>query len=493
MLPDVTINVSGPTSAGGANPSDTGQVFPVGVTQRGRTDGPSWITSLQQWTNAFGARLASSAAYDWAQTFFEEGGHGGWFGRVFGATAATATLNLLDGSSGVSLVVKAGQAGQQDPGVWANGAAGGLSVAVVAVGSGYQLQVFLGGTFVEASPQFATQQQAVDWSTNTQGQGSNYIVVALGAGSLVPAVITATNLAGGTDGSAVGDSDWQGALDRTPGALGSGQVIAIGRTTAAGQLQALDHAQKKLRFALLDGTDTPTAATLITQAAAVYGAPNNGRRYGQLCAPWDVIPGLTSYSSRTAPPSARLAAQYARVDGLGNPNQPAAGRNGIAQYAQDLSQPNFTDTDRLALNNAGVTLSRRRFGGIIATWGMRTLADQNTDRDWSMAGNVRTVMAYGARAKIIGDAHEFNNIDGFGHELGAFKGALTGPALQLHRAGALYGASPSEAFSIDTGPGVNPPSQITQGIEAANVKLRPAGAAEAILINVVKVPLTETV
>jgi hypothetical protein len=98
----------------------------------------------------------------------------------------------------------------------------------------------------------------------------------------VPAAIAATSLntTAGTDGSAVADADWQGALDRIVPDLGPGQIAAPGRTTSAGQLQVLDHAQTHNRFALLDLADTSSDATLIAAAQALYAAPNKGAGTG---------------------------------------------------------------------------------------------------------------------------------------------------------------------------------------------------------------------
>lgn len=486
-LPDVIVTVSS-AAAPVTDPSDTGQAFFAGVTQRGRTDQPMSLTSLQDFLTYCGQRLTSSVLYDSVETFFSEGGKTLQVSRVFGSGAVAATLNLLDNSAGVSLVVKAGQNGVQDPGAWANGAAGGLSIAVVSLTSGYQLQVLLNGVQVEASWPLTTQQDAVNWS-----QQSKYVTITLGASTNPPAAAAAANLAGGTDGAATADSDWQAALDRIPSTAGPGQVCAPGRTTSAGQLQLLDHAQKYNRFALLDGQDTSSDSTLATQASSLYAAPNNGRRYGQLLAPWDVIPGLTAGTTRTVPPCARLAAQYARVDALGNPNQAASGKNGKARFVQDLSQPKWTDAQRLNLNNAGVTVSRRRFAGAVMTYGLRTLADQQQDAQWSQAPNVRCVMAYVAKAKIIGDSHEFDQIDAQGRELSAFQGDLTGPAIDLFNVGALYGEVPSDAFLVDTGPGLNPVSNLAQGIMTAAVKLRTSPNAEQVQIQIIKTPVTQAV
>jgi phage tail sheath protein FI len=270
-------------------------------------------------------------------------------------------------------------------------------------------------------------------------------------------------------------------------------VLAPGRTTSAGQLQVIDHAQKRGRFALLDAPDTASDATIVAAAQALYVAPNNGRRWCQMFAPWDIIPGITANSTRTVAPSARAAAQYARVDALGNPNQAAAGRNGVARFTVDLSQAAWTDAQRLNLNNAGVTVSRRRFGNAIQTFGMRTLADQALDANWSMAPNVRTVMAYVARARVVGDAHEFDQIDGQGRTISAFRGELMGLANDLFLAGALFGATPAEAFYVETGPAVNTPTTIAAGELHAQVNMRISPSAEVVKIDVVKIPVNQSI
>lgn len=492
-LPGVVVNV---TSAATPRtiPTDTGQAFFAGVTQSGSIVKPILCRNMVDFTTRFGARLASSVLYDSAETFFGEGGSKLWVSRVYGSGATQASVNLLDSGSGISLVVKAGSKGDANPGVWANGAAGGLSVAVIANGSNYQLVTYLNGVIVESSYVLTTQADAINWSVN-----SNYITVTLGATGLVPAVAAAANLTGGTDGSAVADADWQAALDRIPGELGPGQVAAPGRTTSVGQLQVLAHAAAYAnnRWAVLDAADTATSSTLLSAALALYGAPNTGRRYGQLNAPWEIIPGLTANTFRTVPPSARACAQYARVDALGNPNQAAAGRYGTAQFVTDLSQPAWDAPTRQALNEAGVTVSRRRFAGSIVTYGFRSLADQIQDTQWSFTAGNRTIMWYVAQGKAILENHEFEQVDGFGHYTAAVKGDLMAPAMVLLGKGALYtdagSSDPSTAFYVDTGPAVNSVANLAAGITAANVKMRVSPGAEVIQLNIIRTPITQAI
>jgi phage tail sheath protein FI len=477
-IPDVVVNVLD-GALPRTFPTNTGTAFFVGIAERGDVVQARPVASIAAFGTEYGARQANAALYDALDTYFAEGGSQAYVSRVIGAGAVAATRNLLDAGAGVSLVVTAA-----DPGVWGNS----LSVGVAAVTGGFQIFVQRSGVEVDRSYTLVTQQDAVNW-----GRLSTYVSVALGATALVPAAAGAAALTGGTDGSAIVDADWQAALDRIALDLGPGQVCAPGRTTAAGQLQIIDHAQRNKRFALLDAPDSASDTTIVAAAQALYTAPNNGRRWCQMFAPWDVIPGVTANSTRTVAPCARAAAQYARIDALGNPNQAAAGRNGIARYVLDLSQAAWSDTQRGNLNGAGVTVSRRRFGALIETFGMRTLADQALDANWSMAPNVRTVMAYVARARVVGDAHEFDQVDGQGRTISAFRGELMALANDLFLAGALYGGTPAEAFFVETGPAVNSPATIAAGELHAQVAMRTSPSAERIIIDVVKIPVTQSI
>lgn len=488
--PDVVVNISG-ASGSSAGAGDIDQAFTALSTQRGSTAKPTLLQSMNDYMLYSGARQVTSPAYDWGDTYFNEGGKRQWLMRVASSSAAQATINLLDASAGVSLVAKSGLLGDPDPGTWANGSTGGLSVAIVVSSGTFQIQTSLNGVVVESSPYFSTQADAIGWAT----KNSNYLVLSLGASSLLPAAAAGAPLAAGSDGSALADADYANALALIPPSLGPGQIIAPGRVTNTGYLQVMAHAIANNRFALLDGPDTSSDTTIESAASGVFGAPGNARRWSQLLAPWDLAPGLTTYTLRDVPPSARLAAEYARLQPLGNPNTSAAGRNGHAQWVQDLSQPNFSPAQRDALALANVTLSRRLFGGVIATYGNRTLADPNLDQNWSMAPNVRAIMWFAHRARVVGQAHNFDTVDPFGHELAAFQGDLMGEAKKLANAGALWypSGNVADAISVDVGPSANPPSQLAQGIVQANVELKMSPTPDRVVINVIKTPMTQSI
>lgn len=490
MLPDVIVNVvDAPQTR--TLPTDTGVAVFLGEAERGDNLAPIEVRSLSSFVEKLGVRQTNALLYDAVETFFAEGGTRVLVQRVVGAGAASASLVLLDGSAGTAATVRA-----KGPGTWGNGATGGLNVQIIAGAQAgeFVLVIYRGGTTapfeVERSPSVPDVPSLRGWSLKS----SKYVEVLTGASALDPAVLAATALAGGVAGSAAVDADWQTALDRVPGDLGPGQVCAPGRTTSVGQLQIIAHAVANNRFALLDGPDTATAATIITAVQALYAAPTKGRRYFQMFAPWDIAPGLTATTLRTVPPCAAQAAAYARQDALGNPNQaPAGGKNnrGVRRWIVDLSQPAWTATERQSLSEAGVTVSRRRYGNAIVTFDVVTGADQVNDALWVMAPNVRTIMAYVARARNVGDLAEFDQVDGNGYALSEFRGGLMGIADQLWGVGALYGATADQARYVDTGPQINSLEDLQAGKLRASVALRVSPTARQVIIDVVKVPITQ--
>lgn len=174
------------------------------------------------------------------------------------------------------------------------------------------------------------------------------------------------------------------------------------------------------------------------------------------------------------------------------PNSPSAGVKGISRYATSLTQPGWTDANRESLNNGGVNVILTRYGNF-EVYGWRTLVDPVLDPNWINLGNARLYMGIATESGIIGDQFEFSQIDGQGHLIAAFNGALTGMLLKFYNEGALYGASPADAFYVDTGPQVNTPATIAANELHALLNVRMSPMAEIVQIEVVKTPITQGV
>lgn len=437
-------------------PTDTGVAFFAGITQVGRTDKAVLLHSMSDYTKYFGQRVSYGVLYDACDAAFQSGCTKVYAGRVVGPAATKDTLAISDAVPAPSIAVDSIGAG-----------ASGLSASVVAGVQDATARILniidtASGKVLESSPELKLPSDFANWSTT-----NSYRVVVRAVGAGVPAVTAVTPLAGGNDDrAAITDTVKDTAMRALfPKALGPGQVAYPGATTDVAHTNLVNFAQDTNRFALLDLTDVSSAATLESAVVAVQSDNNAevlSETFGLFLAPWHVIAGVTNGTTRTVPPSAIAAGLIAKSDAkTGNVNVPAAGANGVSSITLALSQPAWSDDDRTALNEAGVAIFRDVYGNI-ELFGYRTGAkqDDNASKAWDSAGAARLRMAITNDLEIIGTQYLFNQIDGQGHTIASFTGAIIGKLQQYWSLGALYGATPSDAFVVDTGPTVNTPDTI---------------------------------
>lgn len=478
-------------------PTDVGQWFATGTTDRGPANRAILCQSLQDFINNYGSRQTYSVLYDAVEMFFREGGAKAWIGRVVGPAAVVATKTLLDGSAGNSLIVKA-----KGPGVYGNT----ITVQVQNPGAGGTASSFSllitdpnypTGSYSEQSPDFTTQAQAVAWSAQ-----SVLVDITIGASTLLPANASASALATGTDDRTnVVDLQWRNAQNLFTRDLGPGQVSQVGRTTSQAYIDTLAHAAANNRVAILDGADTPTTATLTAAAIALRaGASASTVRYGAMFAPWVVVPGVVAGTTRVVPPCAFVAGRTAGNDSGGaSPNVPAAGLGeGSLRTATALSQPSYDngsgiDVTRDLMYTSGVNQLVQRYG-TYQIFGWRTLVDPvGADQDWINLGNVRLAMFIVAQSLRIAEQYILDEIDGRGRTFKAFEGDIRGFMNDLYALGSLYdGGSgrPEDAYSVDTGPQVNTAITVANRELHAVIAARMTQDAELVVIEFTKVPVT---
>lgn len=460
-------------------PTDTGTAFIAGLADRGQLLA-KLINSQDDFIALFGTRQSYSPLYDAVELFFREGGDKAYIGRVVGPSATYGFKNLLDGTSAIALVVTA-----NGPGAWS----ANYKVAVVSgVGAGtYKIQITdASNNVLEDSGDLATQLAAVQWAqTNSQ-----YVTIAIGAGTVIPVNLAAAALSAGADDRAnITDAQWLNALNLFTEDLGPGQVLAPGRTTSAGQGQLITHAEANNRVAIIDLQDTATVATLDAATAALANS-----RMAASFTPWVVIPGVagaTGTTTRTVPPSALIAGLVARNDPSFGPNRPAAGAAGQSRYVIGLSQNPFTKTNRGTLNDNSVNVIRSIFGGI-RVYGWRSLADPVTDGSWVDFGNGRLYMSLAAELDAVAENYVFEEIDGQnGETIGSFHAALAGVLLEHYNRRELFGDTPEQAFSVDTGSSVNTLVTIARNELHAVCSVKMSPMAEIVQIEIVKRQVSE--
>jgi len=459
--------VSGP-------PLDTATAFVGGQAERGPTNRPVFCTTLSQFEAVFGGEVAYGWLWWAAKLILVEGGAGYWFVRTVGPAAKVSTVKLTDGSKNTL------QVDAVSPGAWGDD----IDVKTEVGGGNVTYAVVFKGVNVEISPALATNVDAVAWALNSE------YVRFTDLGGADPTAQTG-NLAGGDDDRAnITDEHRAASLNLLTADLGPGQVLYPGATTTAMYTALLTHAETHNRTALLDGADTATVATL-TGAAATLRALGDPAQCGGMFAPWAVVPGPTAGTTKTVPYSIIQAGLCARRDaetfkpevGTGNPNSPAAGTGqnaGVSRTATGLSQAAWTDTQRETLNNAGVNVVRVLYESVV-TYGFRTLTNPVTDALNIWLSNRRIDTAIIAASEAIGEEFNWADFDGRGRKLSEFGSAISSRVLApYYEIGALFGESPEDAYSVETGEQVNPPKQLAAGLVLAEIGAKRSPLAERV-------------
>jgi hypothetical protein len=468
-LPGVSVTV-GDASPSGQTSVDSGTAFVVGLTDRGSVDSPVLVRSLTDARRKIGARVPYGITLDALETFFREGGSRAYVGRVVGPDAVASSADLSDGDN-PTLTVSA-----SSPGEWGDA----LEVEVTVSDGEFVLNVYEDEKLVEVSPALADNSDAVSWSAT-----SSYIRVEdLGEGN--PEAQSVSLTGGDDDRTNITDEEVAAALALFASDLGTGQVLYPGATDEDSHLLLAAHAAENNRVALIDGTNTDDSDVLIAEALAIT-ADGNGRS-AALFAPWATIPGISAGTSRTVPYSAVQAGLIARSDAAtSNPNIAVAGENGTARFATGLSQ-SYSDEQREALNDAGVTVALVKFGQV-RTYGTRSLSSED---NWIQFQNVRLAAFIAAKADRVAESFLFDQIDGRGLKVAEFAGDLQGILLPLFQLGALYGATPEEAFLVDVN-SVNTDETIADGELNAAIAVKMSPAAERVVIEISKVRTQEAI
>jgi hypothetical protein len=353
-----------------------------------------------------------------------------------------------------------------------------------AAAGGLMATVKLGTAIVATSLPFTSNAELQAWCN-----AGSWVRIDTLTDDTAPANVGSVTFTGGSDG-VVPCADvhaLEDALDALPKELGPGQLNAPGKFDVDFHGVVLARAALTNRDAFLDGAPNDDKTGLESRAAALRGAQED--RYGALWGPWAVIPGVAPGTTRQVPWSPIQAALCARVDRQGNPNQAAAGAWGQAVWCDSLVTT-FSEADCEELLYAGVNTARSIYGTIQA-YAFRTLVDPAGPRsDWRELNHARLNMAMVADCDKAGQSSVFAQLDGRGHTLAAYGGAMGAVCLSYFQVDALYGDDATEAFVVNVGPAVNPPEQLADGVMRAVLSVRMSPHAELVKIEIVKNPIT---
>ena len=301
-------------------PTDTSVGFIVSEAYMGPIDAPTRITSLDEFTDTYGDAIPGCWGYNSVDTFFHEGGTSLYFQRLADSTAAAATKTAS------TIITGGGTVDAANPGAWgntavldvvptpgteappANGDDGNgtqtqevsdLLTFAVDTGPTFMATVTVNGRVQQTSKPLVSGQDLADFLAT----GGYLRLNGFTAANLVKAGQVV--LAGGADGAlpVTDNAQLVTALAAIPPELGPGQLLAPGRTAYLDQAAVLASAAETNRVALLDAAGpTDDANTCASASLALRGADQD--RYGSMWAPWAVIPGTTSGTTRQVPWSA---------------------------------------------------------------------------------------------------------------------------------------------------------------------------------------------
>lgn len=460
-----------------SGPSTTGTWHVAMLTERGPTNGPRLLRNLTEYDTIFGNRVTYGQR-DAVEAHFRNGGSRVNLVRIVGPAATKATIALPGAAAAPSISVDSEGEGASTFAVAINAAAGGVT-----------LSVYDGSTLLTTSPVIDTPQGLAQWS-----ETSPYVTVRVtGAVLPTPTASPAALVGGNDDRAAVTDAHKIAAINKIPKGDGPGQVSIPGSTTAAVHAALAQHAEANNRFALPDLPNTTVATDLSAAVAAarVLLTPLQ-RGFGFACEGWHAIQGITLGTTRVVPPSAIVSALMAKRDAqTGNPNDPAAGVNGVPTYSLGPVRPEWSDDQRATLNRAGVNVFRR-VAGESRLYGYRTLADPDSatsESAWLGAGNARLRMAMQAEADVLAEPFVFSQITKT--KIAEYNGAITGMCLGYYTLGALFGDTPQDAFVVVTDETVNTPQRLAERRLSAVIGARMSEFAEIVYMEFVKVAITE--
>jgi len=181
------------------------------------------------------------------------------------------------------------------------------------------------------------------------------------------------------------------------------------------------------------------------------------------------------------PPSGAIAGVIAMVDGEAGVFQSPANVSLGSVVSPTVNITNKTQEDlNLPLNGKAINAIRSFPGKGVLVWGARTL-DGNS-QDWRYLSVRRTVIMIEQSLKIASEAYVFEpNVV---NTWVAVKGMMTNFLKDQWKQGALAGAVPEDAFTVDIGLGSTmTPTDILDGIMNITVKLAITRPAEFIVIT----------
>jgi phage tail sheath protein FI len=199
-------------------------------------------------------------------------------------------------------------------------------------------------------------------------------------------------------------------------------------------------------------------------------------KYATLYWPWIKVFDPPSGQAKFVPPAGHMAGVWARSDDQRGVHKAPANEVVRGAIAIELQ---VTKPEHDQLNPHGINVIRSFPGRGIRVWGARTLS---SDPSWRYL-NVRRLFNYVEESILEGTqwvVFEPNDMALWERAKRTINAFLTG----VWRQGALFGATPQEAFYVKCDAETNPPDVIDRGQLIVEIGIAPVKPAEFVIFRI---------
>jgi hypothetical protein len=466
----------------------------VGLAQRGPTNEPTLVTNWAQYVNTFGDFMEGSYLAHAVYGYFLNGGGSCYIVRIGGDSPmpqAKAELSAAkEGSSPAYRIIAL------EPGPAGNAIKVDVTEATGPEGDTFTLTVTAPGRDTETFEGVTTKRGKNNVVTAVKERSKLIQLEEVGTASALERVPAKGSISlAGADGAKpvrLSPEDYVGdSADRTGfGGLEAVDIItmlAVPDLMAVYQqgvidLEGVQAVQQAMiahcelmgdRVAILDAPPGLNAQQVREWRVDKAGYDS---KYATLYWPWIKVFDPVSSQGKLVPPGGHIAGIWARNDDTRGVHKAPANEVIRGALALELQ---ITKGEHDTLNPTGVNCIRAFPGRGIRVWGARTLS---SDPSWRYL-NVRRLFNYVEESILEGtqwvvfEPNDLNLWQRVKRTLNAF-------LIRVWRDGALFGATPGEAFYVKCDAENNPPEVVDAGQLVVEIGIAPVKPAEFVVFRI---------
>jgi uncharacterized protein len=440
-------------------------IYMVGSSSLGDFHDPTQITSIEDFTNQFGASPSEDSVrslfreYEQANVYFCRAGIADTAEiSVIATTAGTVSFTINGASVNVTV----------DPGSTAAEIAGDIlatintTTATAAIATAY----------ATPDPTKVKVVSDVPGATLAIVESSNNISVT----DQSPTSPTATDFIQAIEKSFDADDGWQQGFLIAPEAFQS-LPLASDRLAVGNAMDLLVRSEGFDWVGLVDNHPSVTSSAQLNTDSAQYVSAIGHIAY--------FAPYLVTFEDTTIPASAVVAASAAKKYSQAGFQEPIGGTKYKLSSVKDVAVK-YNNQQQNQLNPLGINLVRNLKRKGVCIWGMRSKASDISYRFI----HTRVIMnVVNGSLRNAFDDFPFSSVDGIGLRLHLIEQRAHSLGIRLWQGGAFFGGSPEEAFAAVCNFKNNTPEQLETGLGILQFFCAPVPGLERLVVGTYRVKI----